>query len=282
MGRLGSTWLASALLCASVATAADADPVAAAISAELDALMNPEVTTVQGATIAFGDSLREFYSRREFRAAWSSAAPRQQLLKALADSYDDGLDPEPTITCTLLRKLATQVTAPDATDTLKAQYDILLTEALVRLGYHLSFGKVDPETFDAQWNYGRTLPRTDVPREIEDAIASATVYDRVAALKPTHRLYTRLKQELARFRAVEKEDGWSQRFRRAWRSGRVTATRGFRSLRRTAGAQRRPSGFSCRRTAGVRRAAGGGRQAAISSVTGSRLTGWSARGRSPN
>ena len=209
MGRLGSTWLASALLCASVATAADADPVAAAISAELDALMNPEVTTLQGATIAFGDSLREFYSRREFRASWSSAAPRQQLLKALADSYGDGLDPE-DYHLTLLRKLATQVTAPDATDTLKAQYDILLTEALVRLGYHLSFGKVDPETFDAQWNYGRTLPRTDVPREIEDAIASATVYDRVAALKPTHRLYTRLKQELLRLRDIEKKDGWGQ------------------------------------------------------------------------
>ncbi len=67
---------------------------------------------------------------------------------------------------------------------------------------------MDPETFDAQWNYGRTLPRTDVAREIEDAIASATVYDRVAALKPTHRLYTRLKQELLRLRESEKKGGW--------------------------------------------------------------------------
>ena len=207
MGRIGSAFFASALLCACVASAADTDRVGAAINAELDALMNPEVTTVHGATIAFGDYLREFYSRREFRAAWASAVPQQQLLKALADSYDDGLDLA-DYHLPLLRKLAAQVSAPDATETLEAQYDILLTEALMRVGYHLSFGKVDPETFDAQWNYGRTLPRTDVPREIEEAIASATVYDRVAALKPTHRLYTRLKQELARFRAAEKEGGW--------------------------------------------------------------------------
>ena len=206
-GRVISAWLASALLCASVSAAADTDRVAAAISAELDALMNPEVTTIQGASIALGDYLREFYSRREFRAAWTSAAPQQQLLKALADSYHDGLDPA-DYHLPLLRQLAVKVTAPDATDTLKAQFDILLTEALLRVGYHLSFAKVDPETFDAQWNYGRTLPRTDVAREIEDAIASATVYDRVAALKPTHRLYTRLKQELLRLRESEKKGGW--------------------------------------------------------------------------
>ena len=160
-GGIVSAWLASALVFASVSTAAETDGVAVAISAELDALLNPEVTTIQGANIALGDYLREFYSRREFRAVWSSAGPRQQLLKALDDSYDDGLDPA-DYHLPLLRQLAAKVSAPDATDTLKAQFDILLTEALLRLGYHLSFGKVDPETFDAQWNYGRTLPRTDV------------------------------------------------------------------------------------------------------------------------
>ncbi len=118
-GRVISAWLASALLCASVSAAADTDRVAAAISAELDALMNPEVTTIQGASIALGDYLREFYSRREFRAAWTSAAPQQQLLKALADSYHDGLDPA-DYHLPLLRQLAVKVTAPDATDTLKA------------------------------------------------------------------------------------------------------------------------------------------------------------------
>ena len=73
---------------------------------------------------------------------------------------------------------------------------------LLRLAYHLSFGKVDPQTFDAQWNYGRTLESMDVSRRVEDALAAEDIYQRVEALSPTHSLYTGLKRELARYRAA--------------------------------------------------------------------------------
>ncbi len=189
-------------------SAGDVDPVATAIAAELDALMNPEVTSIHGADVALGDRLREFYSRREFREAWTSGRSEQQLLKALADSYRDGLNPA-DYHLSILQELSTQIAAGGATPTLKAQYDILLTEAALRLAYHLAFGKVDPASFDAQWNYGRTLPPTDVTQSIENAIASDTVYERLEALKPTHAFYVRLKQELARFRVIEQEGGWA-------------------------------------------------------------------------
>ena len=207
-GRICLLWLTGACSWFAAAAQADADSVATAIGAELDALMSPDVTTIHGAPIALGDRLRDFYSRREFRAAWTTAQSQGQLLKALADTYDDGLNPA-DYHLPLLQELSTQVAAPDATDALKAQYDILLTEAGLRAAYHLTFGKVDPESFDAQWNYGRTLPDTDVAQAIENAIASDTVYDRLAALKPTLPLYALLKRELARYRAIEKEGGWS-------------------------------------------------------------------------
>ena len=207
-GRICLLWLTGACSWFAAAAPADADSVATAIGAELDALMSPDVTTIHGAPIALGDRLRDFYSRREFRAAWTTAQSQGQLLKALADTYDDGLNPA-DYHLPLLQELSTQVAAPDATDALKAQYDILLTEAGLRAAYHLAFGKVDPESFDAQWNYGRTLPDTDVTQAIENAIASDTVYDRLAALKPTLPLYALLKRELARYRAIEKEGGWS-------------------------------------------------------------------------
>ncbi|HKE94274.1 MAG TPA: L,D-transpeptidase family protein [Povalibacter sp.] len=205
--RIGLLWLVGACWCAQAQVAPASDPVAMAIAAELDALLSPEVTAIHGAQIAMGDRMREFYSRREFRPAWTNARTAEQLLKALADSYDDGLDPA-DYHLPLLRELAAQVAAPASTATLKAQYDILLTEALLRLGYHLSFGKVDPESFDTQWNYGRTLAGMDVAQEIENAIAADNVYERLAALRPTHSMYVRLKQELARYRAIEKEGGW--------------------------------------------------------------------------
>ena len=207
-GRIWLLCLAGA--CASFTAVAQVvtDPVATAIGAELDALMSPDVTTIHGVQIALGDRLREFYSGREFRAAWTSAQSQQQLLTALEEAYGDGLDPA-DYHLPLLQQLSTQVTAPNAADNLKAQYDILLTEALLRVAYHLAFGKVDPESFDAKWNYGRTLPVTDISGAIEHAIASGSVAERLAAQKPTHVFYQRLKQELARYRAMERAGGWS-------------------------------------------------------------------------
>jgi murein L,D-transpeptidase YcbB/YkuD len=191
-----------------VAAQADADAVATAIAAELDAVMTSDAATIHGARTAMVDRLREFYSRREFRPAWTRAESQKQLLKALVDTYADGLDPA-DYHLALLQSLATQVGAPGATDVLKAQYDVLLTDSLLRASYHLAFGKVDPESFDAQWNYGRTLPAVDLPQAIDQAIASDLVYERLAALKPTHRLYEGLKEQLARYRIIESEGGWS-------------------------------------------------------------------------
>jgi murein L,D-transpeptidase YcbB/YkuD len=188
------------------AASADSDPVALAIAAELDALMDPEVGAIHGARIALQELIQEFYARRGFRAAWSNAHNAEQLLKALGDSYDDGLDPA-DYHLPLLKDLSGQVTQPTATDVLRAQYDVLLTEALLRLAYHLSFGKVDPETFDPQWNYERTLASVDVTQEVEQALAAEDIYQRVEALKPTHHLYIELKRELARYRAAA-ATGW--------------------------------------------------------------------------
>jgi murein L,D-transpeptidase YcbB/YkuD len=198
----------ASLLAGPSAVAQSGDTVAAAISTELDALLNPQVTTIHGASIALAEPLREFYSRRSFRPAWTKSQSTAQLFQALTESYEDGLDPA-DYHLSLLRDLAAQVESTHATASLRAQYDILLTEALLRLSYHLSFGKVDPQSFDAQWNYARTLERIDVTQEIEEAIGTDTVYARVAALKPTHYLYVRLKQALARYRDLEKQGGWS-------------------------------------------------------------------------
>jgi L,D-transpeptidase YcbB len=180
---------------------AGADPLAQAIAAQLDDSMHPDAM-IHGARIAFHEQVHAFYARRSFRAAWSNAQNAEQLQRAIADSEHDGLDPA-DYHLPILQELSTQLREPAAPDALRAQYDVLMTEALLRLAYHLSFGKVDPETFDAQWNYERTLASMDVAQEVEDALASEDVYQRVAALKPAHPLYAGLKRELQRYRAAE-------------------------------------------------------------------------------
>jgi murein L,D-transpeptidase YcbB/YkuD len=197
-------WIAAVLLwvaCTAQSAPADSDALAQAIAAELDAWTTAGAPSVQGARIALPERVHEFYARRGFRAAWDNQRNAEQLNRALAESDAEGLDPQ-DYHLPLLQELSTQIAQPAATDALRAQYDVLLTEALLRLAYHLSFGKVDPQTFDPQWNYGRTLGSLDVAREVEETLAAEDVYARVAALRPTHSLYTGLKRELARYRAA--------------------------------------------------------------------------------
>jgi murein L,D-transpeptidase YcbB/YkuD len=199
-------WFACVAACtASLALAqpapADDDSLAPAIAAELDAWTTATEPTVHGARIALPERLQEFYTRRGFHAAWSNAGNAEQLRRALAESSEEGLDPK-DYHLPLLDDLAGQIARSAASDVVRAQYDVLLTEALLRLAYHLSFGKVDPQTFDAQWNYGRTLASVDVARKVEEALAAQDIYQRVGALIPTHSLYTGLKRELARYRSA--------------------------------------------------------------------------------
>ncbi len=201
--------LAAALACAALLLPAPApradtpprDALAQAIAAELAPVADAQTATVHGVRIALGDSIESFYARRGFGPAWTDGKNAAELRRALADSAADGLNPA-DYELPLLEDLARQLRGPGTTDALRAQYDILCTEALLRLAYHLSFGKVDAETFDAQWNYGRTIQARDVAREIEDGLASHDLYKRIEALKPTHRLYLGLKRELARYRAA--------------------------------------------------------------------------------
>ncbi len=200
-----------AVVCLSLCTGASVhpgDPMVTAIEAQVGALMDPEGHTIRGARIALPELIQEFYARRGFGPAWSDPALANELRKALADSYHDGLDPA-DYHLPLLKQLAVEVDSPQATAELRAQNDILMTEGLLRLAYHLSFGKVDPESFDPQWNYGRTLAETDVIGEIDTAIASGRLYDRIEALKPTHPVYVALKRELVRYRAFEATGGWT-------------------------------------------------------------------------
>jgi L,D-transpeptidase YcbB len=182
------------------------DP-AIALEAEVGALMHPGAR-IHNLRIAWPEQIHRFYSRREFQPAWADPQIAAELRRALADSRDDGLDPSDYY----LRELTAigeTLRTSTGSEELQAQYDLLNTEALLRLVYHLSFGKVDPRSFDSRWNYGRSVEDAGLAAEIENALGAADIYERIEALKPTYYLYGQLKRELKRYRAIEAAGGWS-------------------------------------------------------------------------
>ena len=181
--------------------------VANAIEAQIDVITQPGAAQIRGQSIAWPQLIQRFYAQRDFRPAWDRPSVVKDLHRALRDSRNEGLDPKDYYTAQL-EGMADEIRSGKAGTELRAQFDVLNTEALLRLGYHLSFGKVDPNSFDSQWNYGRTLEGLNVSQEIERALDADDVYSRIEALKPTHYLYVNLRRELTRYREISAAGGW--------------------------------------------------------------------------
>src|SRR5262249_20827893 len=139
--------------------------------------------------------------------AWSSAAARDALLRAVRDSAQDGLDPN-DYHAAALERLRIETEQPEASEALWLDYDLVQSDALARLLYHLVFGNLDPREWSPQWNFHRTVDRGDPARFLQQVIDAPSLYAAVEAEKPHSEMYTKLRDELARYRALRDAGGW--------------------------------------------------------------------------
>jgi murein L,D-transpeptidase YcbB/YkuD len=174
------------------------------IQLAVDALRGGAPVKIGDASIASVIVLPEFYERRTFRPAWTNPQAADDLLRAIRGSEEDGLDPKDYHLAAIERLRGTTGAAADS----EADLDLLLTDAAIRLAYHLRFGKVDPEALDPNWNLARDLAGVDPASTLQDALDKGRVYETLEALKPRYRLYTTLKQSLADHRRIAAEGGW--------------------------------------------------------------------------
>jgi murein L,D-transpeptidase YcbB/YkuD len=194
------------LVCTS--TSAQEDPVQAALHNRIEQLRTDGRLSIGDADIAAVRVLPEFYQQRNFHRAWTNPATVNDLLRAIDDSEMDGLMPQDYHRENLhhLQRQIGAVASPPPQQL--ADLDLLLTDAFLRLGYHMLFGKVDPERLDPNWNLARDLGNLDPVLVIQDAIDSSAPYQFIASLKPQTRYYTTLKETLVHYRRVASSGGW--------------------------------------------------------------------------
>ncbi|HSC14388.1 MAG TPA: L,D-transpeptidase family protein [Gammaproteobacteria bacterium] len=163
---------------------------------------------VLGQPIASRDVLPRVYENREFAPAWETVRQVDELLGMLDESYLEGLDPN-DYHAEALRAFRARV--PDLgmlAASERAAIDILLTDSIIRLGYHLRFGKVDPSALDANWNSSRPLVGEEAAVTIQKAIDASSLREFTAQVIPRVFLYERFKTALAGYRAIEANGGW--------------------------------------------------------------------------
>jgi murein L,D-transpeptidase YcbB/YkuD len=179
------------------------DPAVEILRSKVDRLEASGELTVRGQNIASLTVLPDIYEGNGFRLIWTDPKNVEGLLHAVTGIEEDGLDPADYHLGALRELLAGERAGETPDPALSADLDLLLTDSLVRLGYHLNFGKVDPEDLDPQWNLTREINDRDPVVVIRALLDSGSLAGRLQELRNPHAVFERLKSALARYRAIE-------------------------------------------------------------------------------
>ena len=190
------------------AASAQDDPAQEIILERVEQLRSVGELTIRDQWIAAVGVVTELYENRDFRRAWTDSRALGDLRRAVLDMELDGLDPDDYHRETLAQLYTEILGRPEPDPEALADFDMLATDALARLIYHSSFGKVDPEQLDPHWNLARQLEGVDPGEYIQRMIDSGGLYQEIEQLKPHAPLYTGLKQALAKYREIEAAGGW--------------------------------------------------------------------------
>ena len=169
----------------------------------------PSKINVRGERIYAAVLVESFYKGRTYLPAWSQNGLMVQvepLIRAVEDAYGDGLTPD-YYHLSLIRSLVEKVgqeLAPDPI--LLSDLDILLTDAFLALGCHLSAGCVNPVTIETEW-FAKSL-KVDVSAVLEQALNKKQIREALMGLRPQKDIYDRLRLALAWYRVLLSNGEW--------------------------------------------------------------------------
>jgi len=206
-GKMYSTLCALVLTAAATAAVAQSD-LSEALRLEIEGLQVTGRLELAGADVASAPLLAEFYERRQFEPAWMAAEQAEQLHALIVASDADGLDPADYHPAAVARA-AEALAAPGALSAAeRAELDIVLTDALVRLAYHQRFGKINPYTLDPQWNFNRQFDDTDPVTVLQATIDAPSLREHLDRVIPRGWFYVAMRDALARYRNIAAAGGW--------------------------------------------------------------------------
>lgn len=160
--------------------------------------------------------LPEFYGRRNYQPVWTSSTgilpQANELVLAIRNAYQQGLRPsdyhlsaiEHLIGAHDLKLQLGIETDPQV----RAELDILLTDAFLLMGSHLYGGRVNPETIHSEWvafQYDK-----DLTLVLDDALENNGVLSALSGLGPPHVGYAAIQKALAFYREIADSGGWSE------------------------------------------------------------------------
>ncbi|NEX13462.1 MAG: murein L,D-transpeptidase [Prosthecochloris sp.] len=174
------------------------------IRCHIEQLENDQALRKGRERMAFNAYLADFYRSNDFSPVWVKRSQISEMLDAIKSVEADGLLSQD------YHLSAIQEFYENSPDTpfLKARYELLLTDAMFKLSYHLLHGKVDPEKLDSNWNLSEGVNGDGLAGMLRNALAGDSLAASIAQLRPKHPSYSSLKEGLARYRRLAADGGW--------------------------------------------------------------------------
>ncbi len=183
------------------------DAVRDALRNRVEQLLFADAVQVAGIPINAKELVVEFYSRRDFRPAWVRDQQFDELRALVVLADQAGL---PAVDYPIERVEGLRAAARHGGGVSEwADLDILATETLIRIGYQLRFGKVNPQRLDPAWNFQRSIRAGVDPIDTLSAVIdSDSMTEQIRALLGPSLISDPLIAALARYRAIEAAGGW--------------------------------------------------------------------------
>jgi murein L,D-transpeptidase YcbB/YkuD len=187
---------------------ADSESGRDALRVEVEQLLQFGRLSIGDIDIASVELIAEFYERRDYAPAWNRKDQISELVSAIKATSKDGLNPSDYhLDSVLYVQSAMDADRLDTPEEI-ADADLILTDSLIRLGYHQRFGKVNPYSLDPNWNFRRELNDVHPATAIQEAIDSDSLITYLHKVFPRGWVYMQLRDGLSRYREIAAAGGW--------------------------------------------------------------------------
>jgi L,D-transpeptidase YcbB len=188
--------------------------VRAQIQRQVQAEINQRSFSCRGEPICGLSIIPAFYRDRGFEPVWFDANGLRPtvhpLLVSIEQAGREGLNPSDYHQAAierLLAELSGQTFPPAACQAVHwADFDLILTDAFLLLGSHLSGGRIDPETLHTDWLIDEHS--IDMLALLQTAATRDQMERAIRQLSPAHPGYIGLKAALQRMRTLALNGGW--------------------------------------------------------------------------
>jgi L,D-transpeptidase YcbB len=166
-----------------------------------------EESPSQDSSLASAEHLPKLYDTRDYRAIWKQGSSVNELLRQIDQGIAHGFSPSDFRLPELLEQFE-RAQSGGAWE--KAIFDVLATDAALKLLDYSVFGKVNPSELDKDWNFARPTLQGDPVQIIARYLDGEGFAALMALIDLENRQFQSLVDALATYRTFASNGGWPQ------------------------------------------------------------------------